>query len=111
MNEPSNTPMSGGMPSTPATDNNRIMAIASLVIGILNLCVWLVPICGVGLGITGAILGYFGRRSPTSKNLATAGMVLSIIGVLLAIGSFVFSLIMGPSINDIFNTINQSLAP
>ena len=36
---PSPTPASGG--------NERIMAIASLVLGILNLCAWFFPICGI----------------------------------------------------------------
>jgi hypothetical protein len=91
------------------TDNNRIMAIASLVAGILNLCAWFLPICGFPLGIVGLALGYFGMRSPGQKNLAVIGMVLSAIGLLLACLNSLAGVFFGPEIGNIFSSINQSL--
>ena len=61
MNEPTNTPVSAP-PTSGGTDNNRIMAIASLVLGIINLCAWFFPICGAPLAIGGLALGYFGME-------------------------------------------------
>ncbi|MBI5935593.1 MAG: DUF4190 domain-containing protein [Chloroflexi bacterium] len=108
MNEPTNTPISTP-PATGGADNNRIMAIASLVLGIINLCAWFFPICGAPLAIGGLVLGYFGMRSPQQKTLAIAGMVLSGIGLLLACLNAVAGIFLGPQIQEIFNSINQSL--
>lgn len=96
-------------PAPAGTDNQRIMAIASLVIGILNLCAWLVPVCGFLLGAIGVVLGVLGMKSPTQKNLAIAGLVLSAIGIVLACGNSLASLFLGPQIGNIFSSINQSL--
>jgi hypothetical protein len=108
MNESINTPVSTP-PAAGGTDNNRIMAIASLVLGIINLCAWFLPICGAPLAIVGLVLGYFGMRSPEQKTLAIAGMVLSGIGLLLACVNGVAGVLLGPQIEEIFNSINQSL--
>lgn len=108
MNEPINTPVSTP-PTASGTDNNRIMAIVSLVLGIINLCAWFFPICGAPLAIVGLVLGYFGMRSPQQKTLAIVGMVLSGIGLLLACVNGVAGVLLGPQIEDIFNSINQSL--
>ncbi len=88
-------------PMSPSSDNNRIMAIASLVLGIINLCSWFLPICGVPLAIIGLVLGYFGMRSVPSKNLAMIGMVLSGIGLLLACLNAVAGVFFGPQIQDL----------
>lgn len=108
MNEPSNVPLSTP-PAAGSNSNNRIMAIASLVLGIINLCAWFLPICGAPLAIVGLVLGYFGMRSPEQKTLAIVGMVLSGIGLLLACVNAVAGIFLGPDIQNIFNTINQSL--
>ena len=106
MTDPIPTPVA---PTPAPNDNTRIMAIASLVIGIINLCAWFFPICGVPLGIIGVVLGYLGMKNPAQKKLAIAGIVLSAIGILLACINAVAGVLLGPNINDIFNSINQSL--
>lgn len=107
MNEPSNIPLS--TPPTSSNSNYRTMAIVSLVLGIINLCAWFFPICGAPLAIAGLVLGYFGMRSPEQKTLAIVGMVLSGIGLLLTCLNAVAGVFLGPQIQDIFNSINQSL--
>lgn len=101
MNEQMNAPM---QPST-GSGNERIMAIGSLVIGIINLCAWFFPICGFPLGLIGVVLGYFGMKDPSQKTLAIIGMVLSGIGILLAcinaVAGAVFSLNPG-MLEDLF---------
>lgn len=65
------------------------MGVASLVLGIIGLVVaifgsgfnWL----AVVLGLIGTILGALGRKNPESKGLATAGMVMSIIALILGL--------------------------
>ncbi|HND47273.1 MAG TPA: hypothetical protein PLL95_01850 [Anaerolineales bacterium] len=73
---PAPAPTSGG--------NERVMAIASLVIGVINLCAWFLPICGAPLGIIGIVLGIFGMKDPSQKTLAIIGIALSAIGLLAA---------------------------
>jgi hypothetical protein len=71
------------------------LAVASLVLGILGivLCWFPASLFGVPLGIVGLILGIVGRKNagqtgmPTG--LPTAGLVLSVIGVILSVASLV----------------------
>ena len=107
-NAPVSMPPAG---SSGGSDNTRIMAISSLVIGIINLCAWFFPICGFPIGIAGMVLGYLGMKSPTQKTLAIIGMVLSGIGLLLACANAFAGVLLGPSIGNIFSTINRSLKP
>jgi hypothetical protein len=94
--------------STPSgSDNQKYMAIASLVIGILNLCAWFLPICGAPMGIVGIVLGIFGMKSPSQKTLAIVGIVLSSIGLLLACGNAVAGILFNSG--DIFRQIQQGL--
>ncbi|NWF64106.1 MAG: DUF2776 family protein [Chloroflexi bacterium] len=60
------------------------MAIASLVLGVINLCAWFLPICGVPLSIVGIVLGFLGMKDPSQKTLAIIGMVLCGLGLLAA---------------------------
>ena len=64
------------------------MAIASLVLGIVSIVFSAIP--GLGLlswilAIVGIILGALGRKNPEKKGIATAGLVCSIIGLILGI--------------------------
>lgn len=103
------TSSSAPAPTPAGTDYQRIMAIASLVIGVINLCAWLFPICGIPLGIVGVILGILGLKSLPQKNLAIAGIVLSGLGILLACLNAVAGVVLGPVIGNVFSQINQSL--
>lgn len=66
------------------------MGIASLVLGIISLVIgvfssgllgWL----GAIIAIIGIILGALGRKDPEKKGISTAGMVCSIIGLILCL--------------------------
>lgn len=87
-NVPVQTPSSGG-------GNEKIMAIASLVLGIINLCAWFIPICGAPLAIAGIVLGFLGMKDPSQKTLAIVGMALSGLGLLLACGNAVIGAYLG----------------
>ena len=78
----------------PNTGSNGL-AIASLILGIVSLVLvaafsWMLwgSIAGLCLGIVGTILGVMGRKNATGRTMATAGMILSIIGI--AIGAICF---------------------
>ncbi|HCK66105.1 MAG TPA: DUF4190 domain-containing protein [Anaerolineae bacterium] len=81
----SNQPVSPA--PAPASGNEKTMAIASLVLGVINLCAWFFPLCGIPLALVGIVLGYFGMKDIPSKNLAIAGIALSAFSLLLACGN------------------------
>jgi hypothetical protein len=60
-------------------------AIAGLVLGIVSVISAIFPICGLPFGIIGIIVSVLGRRSITRRTMATAGLVLSIIGIALSV--------------------------
>ena len=62
------------------------MGIASLVLGIIAVIIGLFSAGSLGwagaiMAIIGIILGALGRKEPEKSGIATAGMVLSIIGL------------------------------
>ena len=63
-------------------------AISGFVLGIASILLALVPLIGLACGIVGVVLSSKGRHKYVSAhfNLAKAGLVLSIIGIVL--GSF-----------------------
>lgn len=66
---------------------NNPMAIVSLVLGIVSVVTaWFgyLSILGLACGVVGIVLAAKGRKIETQKGLATAGLVLSIIGVVLS---------------------------
>jgi len=71
-------------PGPTSDDPKKGFAIASLVIGIINLCAWFLPICGGPLAIVGIVLGVLGMKSTTQRTLAIVGLVLSALGLIAA---------------------------
>jgi hypothetical protein len=63
---------------------NKFYALLAAALGVLSLCTGLIPALGTIFGFTGIFFGVLGRRSE-SKGMATAGIILSIVGALTAI--------------------------
>lgn len=66
------------------------MGVASLVLGIISILIGLFSAGALGwlgaiLAILGIILGAVGKKNPEKSGLATAGMVCSIIGLILCL--------------------------
>ena len=64
------------------------LAIASLVIGVLNLCAWIIPLCGCPLSIIGIVLGAVSLNS-SQRTLAIIGLVLCGLGLVATLGNAV----------------------
>jgi Domain of unknown function (DUF4190) len=79
------------VPLRPA-DDGAGMAIAAFVLGISSVFLAFAGVCDLPFGITGVVLGVLGLRSIRRHDLAIAGVVLSGIGILLALGMTVFLL-------------------
>lgn len=59
-------------------------AVASLVLGILSIVMWLCPLVGFAVSITGLVLGSKARAENPS-GMATAGFITSIVGLILTV--------------------------
>lgn len=70
-------------------------AVTSLVLGILSLITWLLPILGLPMSIVGLALGISGQKNQEGKGMATAGMVLSIIGLVLSAINSIIGMVLG----------------
>jgi len=69
------------------------MDVASLVLGILGAVAWLLPLFGYPINIVGLILGILAKKKRMS-GMATAGIILTIIGLVLTIINSVAGAIM-----------------
>jgi hypothetical protein len=61
------------------------MAITGFVLGITSICLSCVPIVGAILAVIGIAFSVAGQKSVTSRGLAIAGLVLSIVAILSAV--------------------------
>jgi len=82
------------------------MEIAALVLGIVGLGAWVIPLLGFPVTIVGLVLGVRGQKRKR-KGIALAGMILSIIGLVLttanaAIGAYQGATGTHPLINRLF---------
>lgn len=76
--------MGGPAYGVPQPKDQGGFAIASLVLGIVDLLAWLLPICGLPIGIAGIILGAIGAKS-SKRGMAIAGIILCAIAIVLGI--------------------------
>jgi uncharacterized membrane protein len=66
------------------------MGVASLVLGIIAIVIGVFSAGSLGwagaiMAIVGIILGALGRKNPEKQGIATAGLVCSIIGLILCL--------------------------
>ena len=68
----------------PAPAEKTWAAITALVLGIINLCGWLLPICGGPIGIAAIIFGILGLKT-SKRTMAIIGLVLGGLTLILTI--------------------------
>ncbi|MBV8822827.1 MAG: hypothetical protein JO125_01900 [Chloroflexi bacterium] len=73
------------------TENQRRTALTGFVLGICSLFTALFPPCGLPIAITGIIMSSSGYRVQALRKIAATGLVLSIVGLVLTIGSITFA--------------------
>ena len=94
---PYGMPQGYGVPYQPQQSTG--MAVASLVLGIISICtglfmfsfpfLFLVPIIGIILGIV-----FKTKKLPVGKGMSTAGIITSVIGLVIPIALLVFVIVM-----------------
>jgi hypothetical protein len=63
------------------------MALTSMILGIVAAAIGWVPLCGIvalAPAIVGVVLGALGLKSERRRGMAIAGIILSVIGIVLA---------------------------
>lgn len=93
-------------PVTAPSGGKKGLAIAALVLGILNLCSWFIPLCGGPLAIVGIVLGILGIKS-SQKTLAIVGIVLSALGLIATIVNAIAGVAIGIQNPDLINQYFQ----
>lgn len=97
--------------SEPKSSNKGVMAIISLVLGIIGLCAWFLPICGGPLAIIGLVLGIIGIKSD-KKVMSIIGLVLNIMALIAAIINGILGAVIGiTQYNDLFNNTKVNPFP
>jgi hypothetical protein len=61
-----------------------VFAFSALGLGIINLCAWFLPICGLPLSILGLTFGIASLSSPR-RGIAIAGIVLCVVGLIAGV--------------------------
>jgi hypothetical protein len=62
----------------------RFLAIASPALGLMSLCLAIIPVCGGVASIVGVVLGLYSLRTERS-NSAVAGVIISGFGILVTV--------------------------
>jgi EamA domain-containing membrane protein RarD len=68
----------------PEERTNKLLALASAALGVMNLCLAIFPICGGSLALAGIGLGLFGVRSE-SRLTARVGIALNVLALIIAV--------------------------
>jgi hypothetical protein len=66
-------------------------SIAGMVLGILSVLTCWLPYVGLILGIIGLILSALGLKNEDARGMAIAGLVTSIIGIILGLWPVLFA--------------------
>jgi len=69
----------------------RFSSLASAALGLISLCVAIIPVCGGVASILGILLGFSSLKTEHSKT-AIAGIVISALGLLITITYTMFLL-------------------
>lgn len=66
---------------------------AGFILGIISLIAWLLPLAGYPVSIVGLVLSIKAKKNPENKT-AIAGMILSIIGLILTLINSILGVIL-----------------
>jgi len=70
---------------TPTSNSSTGFAIAGLILGILSVVSSWYPFCGLPLPIVGIVMSALGRRSYSYRSMATVGLILSIVAIVIGV--------------------------
>ena len=62
-------------------------ALTGMILGLVSIIAWIIPLFGYPIAICGIVFSAKGLKSTTGKGKAIAGLILSIIFLLLTLGN------------------------
>ena len=62
----------------------KFLSLASASLGVMSLCLAIVPLCGGIASVLGIVFGLFSLKTENSKT-ALAGVIISILGIVVTI--------------------------
>jgi hypothetical protein len=62
----------------------KFLSIASAALGIMSLCMAIIPVCGGIASILGIVCGVIAQRNDSSKT-ALAGIIISVLGLVITL--------------------------
>ena len=62
----------------------KFLALASASLGVMSLCLAIVPVCGGAARVLGIVLGFYGLKTEHTQT-ALAGVIISGLGILVTI--------------------------
>jgi len=68
----------------PELRNAKFLSIASAALGLMSLCLAIVPICGGIASILGIICGAIAQRADSTRT-ALAGIIISVFGLVVTL--------------------------
>jgi len=75
-------------------ERGRGQALAGVILGGVSLIAWLLPFIGYPVSITGLVLAILGRRSFSRRTMATVGMILCIVALVLTVINSILGVII-----------------
>lgn len=69
-----------------------------VILGFISIAAFILPLAGIPMSIAGIIVSALAINKPDSQQTALAGLILSIIGLLLAIGNSILGFIYLPEL-------------
>ncbi|ERJ12207.1 hypothetical protein [Haloplasma contractile] len=70
-------------------------ALTGFILGLISIVAWFLPFIGLPLTIVGIVFSSKGLKSTEKKGMAIAGLVLSIIFLIVTVINMVLGAIMG----------------
>jgi len=68
----------------PEVRTAKFLSIASAALGLMSLCLAIIPVCGGVASILGIVFGLYSLRTDQSKT-ALAGVIISGLGILITV--------------------------
>ena len=72
-------------------------SIASLALGVISLCGWVLPCLGIPLTIAGIVLGIIGIKKNALKPMAIVGIILNALMLIAGLVNAIFGAVIGAS--------------
>jgi hypothetical protein len=75
----------------PTTEAEKNQVLTGFILGALSIFTGFFPICGLPIAIAGLLMSLAGQRIAALRRIASWGVALSVIGLILALANIIIS--------------------